>query len=137
MTIQVRDSALYLGRKCSVVQELPLCKHERLVDRPSAQARESLSCCFSTACWRGFAADWELRGDRFYLVGVLGIHALLGDAPLLADWVTGKVILEECESIEDFWADDYNAGLPWRFCLTLEQGRLQAAQRLDWQGNAA
>jgi hypothetical protein len=44
---------------------------------------------FSTACWRQYIGTWEIKDDRFYLVGLTGRIRLARPGPLFADWFTG------------------------------------------------
>jgi hypothetical protein len=83
MTAQVGEKIIVDGQETwmAFCPPLPI-GHPRLVavggDRPT-----------STACWRGYVGTWELRQDRFYLVGVEGDFKLNGDEPIFADWFTG------------------------------------------------
>ena len=53
------------------------------------EARRSSPFVFSTACWRGYVGTWEIRGDKFYLVKLVGRFRLVGTEPLFADWFSG------------------------------------------------
>ena len=48
---------------------------------------------FSTACWRGYIATWEIKDGHLYLAELSDRYKyqLEGDEPLLADWFSGEL----------------------------------------------
>lgn len=68
------------------------------------------SACWSTACWRGYVAYWEMANDSLFLVKITGciqdcwgntdadLEAMFGTNRPFAHWYTGtlKIPLGEC-----------------------------------------
>ncbi len=75
--------------------------HARIVARePGPDDGRRSSVMFSTACWRGYQGTWEIRGGRFYLVGLRGRYELRGEGPVFADWFTGALRIPEGKMLQ-------------------------------------
>jgi hypothetical protein len=95
MTAQASESLFYKGEElamCSTPLDIFLANSGRDL---RFQGR-------STACWRGYIADWEVRGDRLYIIGISatlenGKNAILEDLfpgypdGAFAHWFSGEV----------------------------------------------
>ncbi|MFM8387072.1 MAG: hypothetical protein ACKOCB_09695 [Planctomycetia bacterium] len=83
MTAQVPDLVRIEGQPVQVPDFLsfPVAEVEG-VRRLGAEA-------WSSGCWRGYAATWELREGRVWLAALDGQWSLREGPPLLAGWVSG------------------------------------------------
>lgn len=45
----------------------------------------------TTACWRQYIGTWEIKDNKFYLVGLEGRYKISGTGPIFADWFTGEL----------------------------------------------
>lgn len=122
MTIQANDNISYEGVACYLISELRLRENPRLLTVSDEEARASCSVCFSTACWRNFIAQWEIREGRMYLISSVGKYRLVGSEPLAAEWISCTLQIEEEEVVADFWDEDYNAGVPRGFTVEVDRG---------------
>jgi len=91
MTAQVHERLIFDGEDASMACCPPLPGgHARIVHSdPAEVAGDDALILFSTGCWRRYIGTWEIKGGRFFLVGIRGVYKLLGEEPLLADWFTG------------------------------------------------
>ncbi len=90
MTAQVHERLIYEGRELSMTFCPPLPEGDpRLQVRPEDEMADCAPIIFSTACWRGYIATWEIKDGKFYLVDIEGRYTLATDAPILADWFSG------------------------------------------------
>jgi hypothetical protein len=95
MTAQAAETLIYKG------EELAMCSTP--LDVFLAGSGRDLSFQDrSTACWRGYIAGWEVRGDRLYIVDIMATLANGRDATMedlfpgfpdgaFAHWYTGEV----------------------------------------------
>ena len=68
----------------------PLPKQDpRLKERSANELQACDPIIFSTACWRGYIATWEIKKGLFYLVDIQGRYKLVTEAPIFADWFSG------------------------------------------------
>lgn len=52
-----------------------------------------------TCCWRGYIGSWEVIGSKLFLREVRGKYKLKQDKPLLAVWITDKLVYETEQGI--------------------------------------
>ncbi|MBU2927020.1 hypothetical protein [Winogradskyella psychrotolerans] len=108
-TGQVPDYLVYKGDTLAIFSN-PLEKYFELTGQ-----RELMDFvgCGSTACWRGYKAIWELKGDKLYLIQLTSCHnscglkiknadlkKMFGTDIVLADWFTGKIIVPQGERVQ-------------------------------------
>jgi hypothetical protein len=137
MTIQASDGISYEGVPCYLKSELHLPESPRLVTVSDQEARATCSVCFTTACWRNFVAEWEIREGRLYLVNLTGKYRLTGAEPMAAEWISRTLHINEEEVITDFWDEDYNSGAPRAFTVEVERGVVMASTYVQRARNAA
>lgn len=137
MTIQASDGILYEGVPCLLKSELQLRASPRLLTVSHEEARASCPVYFTTACWRNFVAQWEIREGRLYLVSLTGKYRLTGGESLAAEWISRTLHIEEEEVITDFWDQDYNSGFPRAFTVEVERGIVVASTYEQRARNAA
>ena len=90
MTAQVHEKLIYDGEELSMAFCPPLPeKDPRLQERREDEMEDCDPIIFSTACWRGYIATWEIKDGKFYLVDIAGRYKLAAEAPLFADWFSG------------------------------------------------
>ncbi len=94
MTAQIHEILIFDGKRetmnfCPPLPE----RHPRVVEMERKIDSEDLSASilYSTACWRGYQGAWMIEGGRFYLVGLRGRYALVGEEPIFADWFSGML----------------------------------------------
>jgi hypothetical protein len=122
MTAQALDDLIYEGKPCLMQTELGLRRHPRIRTVPDAEAKAQCVVYNTTACWRGYLAEWEIRDGRLFLNGLRGGYNLDGTEPLAAEWVSGTIRIEEREVISDFWDENFNGGYPREFVIEIEHG---------------
>ena len=88
MTRQTPDQIIYRGilttLQCELLPSFPE-NHPRI-----SRSTETL---FSTACYRGYEARWEICERSLYLLSVEGRFTLEGPEPLFADWFSGRLVI--------------------------------------------
>lgn len=99
MTVQAHEKIVLNGIQTSMAScpSLPA-MHSRVVSRAGDHPLSSL-------CWRQYVGAWEIKGQRLYLVGISGRFQLIGDAPLLADWVSGVLKISIAEAVRCGYGD--------------------------------
>lgn len=82
----------------------------------------------STACYRGYVATWRILNDRLWLAHISGKWSLVDDAPILADWYSGRLILTQSgfDNLERSLSGDRWDQEVW---ITIEGGLMVAMQR--------
>ena len=107
-TSQIPDLLIYNGDTLSIFAN-PL---EQLYDNDSIKPNffGDKEGCISTACWRGYEAEWEIIDNDLYLIGIYSccyyedsIKANLKDlfgekcvsGKVKANWFTGKIIVPQ------------------------------------------
>jgi hypothetical protein len=97
MTVQVKEK-LILNGEMTTMENTPAvpAKDRRIavVDVPEH------SIAVTSACWRKYRGTWEVSDDRFYLVEIEGMYVIRGDAPVLADWFTGELVIPQGSVLE-------------------------------------
>lgn len=133
MTAQLHERLIYEGEATSMasVPALPQ-YHPRVVevDWVEARAAETANVVFSTACWRHYQGNWEIRDGELYLVRLRGVFRLVGDEPLHATWVTdtlriprGEVLKYVHMGFETAYAEELH--------VQVERGRVVATRLID------
>jgi hypothetical protein len=90
MTAQAPEKIKYEGIDLPLLCEPGFpASHPRIQRVPEEQARASNRECFSTACWRNYIGEWEVRRGRLYLAGVSGLHRITPGPALEATWFSG------------------------------------------------
>jgi len=109
-TGQIPDKLIYNGDTLSIFAN-PL---EQLYDNDSMRPKffGNKEGCMSTACWRGYEAEWIIFDNELYLVGIYSCcyyeDSIKADLKILfgnmfmngkvkADWFTGKIIAPQGE----------------------------------------
>jgi len=64
----------------------------------------------NTSCYRGYIATWEVRDDRLLLVKIDGHPSFYPDEPLVADWISGGLVVPRGEVVHRF---DYGIELEY------------------------
>jgi hypothetical protein len=108
-TGQVPDYLVYKGDTLAIFSN-PLEKH---FEQTGKRELIDFVGCGSTACWRGYKAIWELKGDKLYLVQVTSCHnscglevknadlkKMFGTDTVFANWFTGKIIVPQGERVQ-------------------------------------
>lgn len=80
---------------------------------PEKYKSEEVEAMFSTACWRGYVAEWIIINDKIYLNNIYACHdnkvkvdlkkifgKELKDNLLFGDWITNKLNVPKGECIE-------------------------------------
>lgn len=99
MTAQMPDSIEYEGHKMGLSCDVPLPKKHPRIRYVERGERDNF-LTDSSGCWRGYIASWRIKNDQLFLTGIDGRFELLGDEPLPAVWVSGKIRLTAGESVE-------------------------------------
>jgi hypothetical protein len=109
-TSQIPDLLIYNGDTLSIFAN-PL---EQLYENDSIRPNffGDKEGCMSTACWRGYEAEWTIVDNELYLTGIYSccyyedsikanLKMLFGDkvvsGKVRADWFTGKIIAPQGE----------------------------------------
>ncbi len=77
---------------------LPSDEHPDIIRVREPYAPEGMFCrgnfAGSTACQRGYAADWVLKDKRLYLARLVGFYRLRDEQePVFADWFSGWIVV--------------------------------------------
>lgn len=135
MTAQSREILLMNGR-CHDLASLPL---DPLLKARGIDMRALVSG-YSTALYRGYQGCWELLDGQLYLIGVLDFDGKPfplaqvfpghpgGGLPLLADWFTGRLDLNEGERLA-YQHMGWGGITARRHYLYLNHGRLVRQRR--------
>lgn len=96
MTAQIGDTIEIDGKKHLLACCPPLpWSHHDLIEQSDEEmdARYDFHLYNSTACWRGYVADWCIADERLYFVGCSGRYDYQGQKALFAHWVTEELRL--------------------------------------------
>lgn len=88
MTAQFHEILILNGKKTSMAFCPPLPRDQRVIELKEDEI-DHHSIVFSTACWREYVGTWEIKDNKFYLVGITGKFKLIDTSPVFADWFTG------------------------------------------------
>jgi hypothetical protein len=94
MTVQVQDSLNLDGELVWIAGDMVIVPHPRIRKLNDEEAIESCEWTFSTACHRGFLANWEIKDGKLYLIDVIGIFNLIGEELLFAEWYSGRLCVQ-------------------------------------------
>ena len=123
MTAQMGDRFLWNGERRSLMGELPL---------PAARwgitERDDHSL-MNTACWRGYVATWEVRGDELLLTDLDGRFELLG-GPIPAVWISGVLRLA-AGPVQSYVHMGYSTTFEAVIELDVRDGKVTRWRRLD------
>jgi hypothetical protein len=103
MTAQIHERLILDGEETSMTFCPPLPDgHPRIFepDPDEVVSDQDNLILGSTACWRGYQGTWEIRDNRFYLVGLRGRFQLHGDDPIFADWFSGVLRVPKGEELQ-------------------------------------
>jgi hypothetical protein len=98
--------------------------------------------CWSTACWRGYKAYWELKDDSLFLLKITSCHkncgeskdanlfAMFGNNRPFASWYNGTITVPKGEL---FSGSDmgYNAIYEYEDKLIIENGVLKSKRQIS------
>lgn len=99
MTAQVHERLIIDGEETSMAFCPPLpYGHPRIIEVDDESSYDDPFS--STACWRGYIGTWEIRDDRFFIVGLRGRYRLVGNEPIFADWFTGVLRIPRGEFLQ-------------------------------------
>ena len=100
-TGQVPDFLIYKGDTLAIFTN-PL---EKYFDQTGKRELIDFVGCGSTACWRGYKAIWELKGDDLYLIKITSCHnncgleiknadlkKMFGQDIIFAEWFSGNIV---------------------------------------------
>ena len=103
MTAQVHERLILDGEETSMAFCPPLPDgHPRILEpQPGEVIGDAAGILLATtACWRGYQGTWEIKDDRFYLVGLRGRLRLREGDPILADWFSGVLRVPKGELLQ-------------------------------------
>ena len=131
MTAQIRDALKYNGETYFLASE-PL--REYLY-------QEGIEFSgFTTACWRGYVATWEIKADKLFMVSMRGnikegkkvdLSYLFPDqSEVFAEWFTGEIKIPHGELLE-YVHMGYGSVYEKEMYLSFEKGVLCERKELD------
>ena len=121
MTAQWPDSIDYEGTRMSVGCDISLRKHPRIRYVEGGEKNHFLTD--STACWKGCIGSWRITGGQLYLTELTGRIELIGEEPLAANWVSGKIRLVSGEIVK-YVHMGYYSSYQHEIVLKLRKGRV-------------
>lgn len=74
-------------------------KHPRIFDLHQKPFRLS-AIALSSACQRGYQAEWEIRDQKLYLNEIAGRYMVAGE-PIFADWFSGVIFVPQGKVIRE------------------------------------
>ena len=123
MTAQIGDRFLWNGERRSLMGELPLPARRWLIAERDDQS------LMNTACWRGYVATWEVRGDELLLTDLDGRLELLG-GPIPAVWISGVLRLA-AGPVQSYIHMGYSTTFEAAIELDVREGKVARWRRLD------
>ena len=114
-TPQIPDRLIHKGDTLAAFLHLP--NEFYKTDTLAVDLFGGKEACLTTACWRGYQAEWRIEEDQLYLIGIYsccyrkdGIKADLSqlfknkfkEGKVKADWVTEKVLSDRGKTIAYF-----------------------------------
>lgn len=144
MTAQVHEELILNGNKVEMSSAPPLPDdHPRIVECDfDYKAYENvkygeedfaIACIGSTACWRGYIGTWEIKDNCLYLVNLRGHKKLEGSEPLLAEWFSGELRLNEGELLL-YVHMGFGSVFEFETRYKIETGRVKEVNRIDNRG---
>jgi hypothetical protein len=110
--------------------------HPRIEQRSEAEfdaERRESPIILSTACWRGYQGTWKIEDNQFFLIELRGRLRLVGDHPLLADWITTTIAVSSGEFIRTYRIGFY-ALYEQEIHFKVERGIITASRTIDNRG---
>lgn len=108
-TGQVPDYMVYKGDTVAIFSN-PL---EQYFEQTGKRELIDFVGCWSTACWRGYKAIWELKNDSLFLRQITSCHKdcapeinnaslekIFGTDNVFADWFTGSIIIPQGKQVQ-------------------------------------
>ncbi len=123
MTAQVHEDLLLEGRRTSMTTCPPIPAEHPRIECTAAPP-------LSTACWRGYVGQWEIREGRLYLLGVEGRYRLLGEEPLFAAWVSGVLTIPAGAMLQ-YVHMGFASVFEQELHLEIEEGAVRRARLVD------
>lgn len=139
MTMQVDDrlSGQYV-EGCDLIGELPLPGgHPRIVERPEPWSQDldyGFDIFNSTACRRSYVAQWLICDDTLFLVRIDGRLRVVGDEPLVADWISQPVQLGRDVEFSRGPFKEYGSGREIDVVRGRVVRRREVDTRIGWSG---
>ncbi len=133
-TAQIPDILHYGGERMSIFSN-PLAQYLQKLDTRPERFFEG----GSTACWRGYQAEWEIADGTLYLVKIRECHGdktydlkkLFGDrvkkGRVEADWYTGTLVAPRGKMTQ-YVHMGYESEYERYLYLRIEKGRLVSAE---------
>jgi len=87
MTAQVGETLIFDSEETSMAFCPPLPdRHPSIIELKDEDIEsDDNSLIRSTACWRGYIGNWEIKNRQFYLTGITGRDKMTDKNPILAD----------------------------------------------------
>lgn len=131
MTAQIGDRLEIMGRQVHAGVHIPFVDGEHIERLKEPCSDVSRGLVSSTACSRGYRADWRLSEEALLLTRVQGFVRLRGATPVIAGWLTGDLVLPLAD-IGTFTEHWLRPSFCERVVVTLRAGKVQAMRELDW-----
>ncbi|MBK8257821.1 MAG: hypothetical protein IPK82_34780 [Polyangiaceae bacterium] len=130
MTAQSHEVLILDGKKTSMAFCPPLPEgHPRVLE--SATRNDGLG--FVTSCWRGYVGTWEVKGEKFYLVGLRGKFRVLPGGPIFADWFSGVLRIPRGERLH-YVHMGFGSVYEEELHITIEKGEVVGRKVIDNRG---
>lgn len=106
MTAQFREILHYEGKTYHLATEplkplLEIIGDDLYKSSGGEKTSESDELMRSTACWRGYVGEWEIKNDKLYMIGIKGYpdvnkvftmeHLFPGQEKVFARWFSGEI----------------------------------------------
>jgi len=75
-------------------------KIELIQKRLAHIEKNSHHVSISSGCTRRYVGNWEIKDNKLYLLDIDGIYKLTVQAPLFAEWFSGKLIITSGEKLK-------------------------------------
>ena len=134
MTAQIHEILILNGEKTSMAATPHFPEdHPRIhAGMPEDMSKVS-GGVFSTACWRQYLGTWEIKDGVLYLNHIEGRFQLLGNEPLLADWVTGVLRIPRGEVLH-YVHMGFGSVYEEDLLIELKNGRVISERMIDNRG---
>ena len=137
MTAQVHEKLIYEGEEVSMAFCPPLPKRDpRIRERTDEEMAGCDPIVFSTACWRGYVATWEIKDGKFYLVDIMGRYKLVAETPIFADWFSGVLRIPKGEILHHVHMG-FGTVYAQELHVKIEKGVVVATEIVDNRGKEA
>ena len=93
MTAQSHEKLILNGEKCSMAFCPPIPENlDNIIVNPDHYIS-------STACWRDYIGEWEIKEGKFYLNNISGRLKQVDTEPIFAEWFSGVIRIPKGEVI--------------------------------------